>query len=70
MKTNHSEDGFDGTLPSLRILATVAGSLDIRDLAIYKRDLEVLVDVNQLGAQFDNLLRLAENGFHLLRGLS
>ena len=44
-------------------------SLHVGNFAVYKRDLEVLVDKDLLGAKIDDLVGVPERGFHLIGGL-
>src|SRR5208337_2019590 len=43
--------------------------LHVRNFAVNKRYLDVLVDIDLLGAKIDDLVRLADRGFHLIGGL-
>ena len=44
--------------------------LNVRDFAVHKRDLEVLVNVDFLRAQVHDLLRLAKGGDNLIGSLA
>src|SRR5271170_663572 len=44
-------------------------SLHIRHFSVDKRDLNILVNIDLLGAQIDDLVRLADGGYDLIGGL-
>src|SRR5271168_2275408 len=43
--------------------------LSVRNLALYERDLQILIYVNLLGTEVDDLGRLAEYSDHVINGL-
>jgi len=49
---------------------TARKSLRIGDFAVHESHLEVLVDVNQLGTEVDDFVRLAEHSLHLVHSLA
>jgi len=44
--------------------------LNVRDFAFQERNFEILVDINLLGTQVHDLVRLAESADYLVGGLS
>src|ERR1700722_5167061 len=44
--------------------------LHVGNFSVQERDLDVFINVNQLGSEIDDLVGIAERGFYLVRGLS